>query len=170
MSQPFKVHELLSIGQLAELEQFAREPGRTINECREWLGQHGFELSQTAVWNWLRAFKEQLLAERFRRSSDLAMAMKGAVTSGNFGDVADAAVMQLTQVIFEQAVRLDEEGSVESRDLVNMATALRQAVGSKQQILKLAAEKFEREAARLVESRRQITADDIAQVRKAVFG
>jgi hypothetical protein len=172
MSLPFKIHELLSASELEELEAFAREPGRTVDETHEWLQARGFTVSRTGVWNWKRKFDEQVLAERFARSSELASALKGAVEGGRFGDVADAAVMQLTQVVFEQAARLDADGSVKSGDLLNMAISLKSLVGSKQQLTRMLAEKFDAEMSKEAQKRpdRTITSEQIAEARKRIFG
>jgi hypothetical protein len=165
----FRVHELLSRDELDQLEAFAREPGRTVDECTEWLQARGFVVNRSSVGRWKREFDQQVLTERFSRSSELARAMKDAVAGGEFGNVADAAIMQLTQVIFEQSIRLEAEGKVKSGDLLNMGVALRQLVGSKQQTLKMAAEKFDAAMAKTA-GKRAITPADIDAVRKAVFG
>ena len=69
MPQHFKVHELLSRVELDQLEAFAREPGRTVDECHEWLQAHGFTLSRSAVGSWKREF---LLTDSFRASGAAA--------------------------------------------------------------------------------------------------
>ena len=61
MSNHFKVHELLNASEMEELETFAREPGRTTDECHQWLLERSFTLSRGAVGNWLREFREQIL-------------------------------------------------------------------------------------------------------------
>lgn len=166
----FEVHTQLTAAELEELEAFAREPGRTVDEIHQWLLERGFTMGRSSAGRWMTEYRKELQAQRMGRSAELAAAIKGAVTGGDFGNVADAAVMQLTQVIFEQVTQLDAEGKVKSGDLLNMAIALRQAVGSKQQILKMVAEKFDKEAGKLAGQRRAITSEDIAEVRKAVFG
>lgn len=158
MSQHFKVHELLKESELEELRAFAREPGRTVDEIHQWMLERGFTLSRNACWTWKSSFEEELLAERFRRSGDLARSIKDAVKSGSFGDVADAAVMQLTQVIFEQAARLDGEGTIDTGDLVNMANALRSAAGGKQRIEQIRRDQAEKE---------QRATDEAAKVAKS---
>ncbi|MCC6425120.1 MAG: hypothetical protein IT447_16725 [Phycisphaerales bacterium] len=168
----FEVHTQLNAAELEELEAFAREPGRTVDEVHQWLLERGFTMARSSAGRWMTGFRKQIQAERFGRSAELAAAIKGAVAAGDFANVADAAVMQITQAIFEQAANLDAEGKVKSSDLLNMATALKAAVGGKRQILDLAAAKFDAEATKLAAAgtRRAITEADIAAVRKAVFG
>ncbi len=124
MSHPHKVHELLSLAELDDFETFCREPGRTIDEAHDWLLERGFTLSRGAVYNWKAKFDERVMADRFSRSGELARAMKSAMKDGSFEDVADAAAMQLTQVVFEQSSRLEAEGEVDSLDVVRMTKSL----------------------------------------------
>lgn len=172
MPQHHKVHELLDSKELEEFEAYAREPGRTIDECHEWLQVRGYVLSRAAVGNWKRRFDEQVLAERFSRSAELARAIKGAVEGGQFEDIADAAVMQLTQVVFSQAAKLETDGQLDPLDVQRMTRSVVNLVGSKAGLSRLLAEKFDRAMQAKLESRPQggITAEDIADARKAIFG
>lgn len=172
MSRHHKVHELLDERELEDFRAFARVPARTIDEMHDWLLAKGYTLSRGAVHNWKQAFDAELMQERFSRSGELARAIKGAVKGEDFGDVADAAAMQLTQVVFEQAARLESEGDIDPLDVQRMTRSLTNLVASKQGLVKLLAEKFDREVQARQQKRgdRAITADDIADVRKAIFG
>ncbi len=169
MALPFKIHELLSAAELAELEAYCREPGRTVDEAHEWMQARGFTLSRGAVGNWLCEFKKQLMAERFSRSGELAAAIKAAVAGGEFEKVADAAVMQLTQVVFEQSTALESDGEVDPLDVMRMTRSLKNLVGSQAEMRRMLAEKFDREMSKATKGG-AISAGDIASVRKAVFG
>jgi hypothetical protein len=94
----------------------------------------GEKISRNAAWNWKTGFEARLMEERFSRSSELATAIKGAVNKGSFGDVADAAVMQLTQVVFEQASQLEAGGEIDPLDVQRMTRSLRNLVGSKSEL------------------------------------
>lgn len=170
MPNHFLIHELLSSSELEELETFAREPGRTHEEIGGYLQDHGHTVSKSSVGRWKQMFDQRVMAERMSRSGEMAKAIKGAVSNGSFGDVADAAVMQLTQVVFEQASSLQADGKVDALDVQRMTKSLVNLVGSKAVLTKMLAEKFDKESQKLVASRRQITDADIAEVRKAVFG
>ena len=151
MPRHFKVHELLTERQLEDLRAFAREPGRTIDEIHQKLLEEGFTLSRGAVGNWKQSFDEELLQERFRRSGDfarnvVAVAKEGAVA------VSDAALLQLTQVLFEQTAKLDADGRIDSAELVNLSRALKNAVGTKQGIEDLRQEMRQREVQALAEA------------------
>lgn len=172
MATPFKVHELLKDHgeDLAELETFARDPGRTIDECHTWLLAKGYVLSRSAVGTWKQSFDAQVMQERFSRSSELARAIKGAVSGGDFEAVADAAAMQLTQVVFEQAAKLEQDGELDPLDVQRMTRSLANLVGSKAKLIEMLSQKFEKESSRLVAQKRQITQDDLDEVKKAIFG
>lgn len=144
MPRHFKVHELLTERQLEDLRVFAREPGRTIDELHERLLADGFTLSRGAVGNWKQAFDEELLAERFRRSGEFARNVVEIAKQGSVA-VSDAALLQLTQVLFEQMAKLDGDGKIESAELVNLSRALKNAVGTKQGIEDLRQEMQQRQ-------------------------
>lgn len=174
MGQPFKVHELLKDHgeDLAELETFARDPGRTIDECHTWLLAKGYTLSRSAVGTWKQSFDALLMQERFSRSSELARAIKGAVSGGDFEAVADAAAMQLTQVVFEQSAKLEQDGELDPLDVQRMTRSLANLVGSKQKLISMLSEKFEKESSKLVNTatKRQLTQQDLDEAKKAIFG
>src|SRR5439155_126445 len=106
----------------------------------------------------------------FRRSGELALAIKNAVNGGNFDDIASAANQQLVNVVFEQVTRLQTNEQIDSEEVVSMTRALKNLVGTKAQHTKMLAEKFDQQAKALVTKKREITQADLDEVRKAVFG
>jgi len=170
MPSQFKVLELLNRAELDELETFAREPGRSYDEIHDWLLSRGFNVGRTASGNWYRKFKSLLMQERFSRSGELAQVIKTAIQGGQLEDVADAAAMQLTQVVFEQSAQLQEDGDIDTGDVLKMTMALRNLVRSKEGLVKLLAAKLEREMRSLKGKGQAIDDQTIADVRKAVFG
>jgi hypothetical protein len=132
MSHPHKVHELLSRAELDDLEAFAREPGRTIDECHEWLQAHGFTLSRGAVHNWKRKFDEQALAERMSGAGSLAQAFLSAAKDGGGLAVPDAALLQIAQQVFEAGA----SGAASPDDLNKMALTMQRLTLSKSRLEK----------------------------------
>lgn len=172
MASHFKVHELLGLEELNALEAFAREPGRTVDECWEWMQAKGYTLSRSAVGTWKKEFDSILMTERFSRAGELAMAInQSAAASGAVG-IADAAMKQLTQVVFEQAVKLQSEGEIEPLDIVRWSAALKSLTGTKKDVEQLLGEKFDREMKEKQAKRPNgiVTPEDIAAARKAIFG
>jgi len=166
---PFKVHELLSSSELDELKIFAREPGRSIDELHQWLLERQFTLSRSSVGRWMLQFREEMLSERFAESTGLAAAMKEAVAAGKgFDSVAEATAMQLTQVVFEQATALQAEQKIDPLDVQRMTRSLLNLTNTKEKL----SLRFDKEAAAKVQASptRTITAEDLAEIRKSVFG
>jgi hypothetical protein len=173
MPRQFKVEELLKDErELEDLRVFARQPGRSVDELHEWLLAKGYTLGRSSVGRWKQALDEELLKERFSRSGELARAIKDSVSKGSFEDVAEAAAMQLTQVVFEQAATLQAEGKIDPLDVQRMTRSLVNLADAKSSIVQLLADKFDKEMAARAEKRpdRTITADDIAAARRAIFG
>jgi hypothetical protein len=137
MPQHFKVHELLSREELDELETFAREPGRTVLECFEWLAARGFVLSHGAVGNWKKDFH---LTDQFASSNASARALMDAAKSGGAVAIGDAAALQLSQMLFEQMTVAASSGKVTAKDLWAMSMALKNTITSKRHLEKLRGE------------------------------
>ena len=59
---PLKVFVLLKDrpGELDALEAFARVPGRTTEDCREYLVSRGHSISRNATWRWMRQYQPRL--------------------------------------------------------------------------------------------------------------
>ena len=172
MGSRLKVVELLSREELDQLEAYARERSRTVDELHAWVQAHGYTVNRSAVYSWRVKFDAELMAERMGRSGELARAVKEAVSGGDFDDVADAAAMQLTQVVFEQSAKLEADGDLDPLDLMRMTRSLANLAGAKSTLVKLLAAKFERamnaEVAKAPDGK--VTADAIAAAGKAIFG
>lgn len=135
MASKFKVHELLSREELSSLEEFAREPGRTIDECMEWLLAHGFNVSHGAVGNWKQKFD---LEDRVRSSSALAREFLAAAQEGKgSAAIADANLEKLQQMIFEQMLRLQEGDGPDTKELWALSMAVKNGVQGKRHVEKL---------------------------------
>lgn len=153
MSSHFKVHEVIKdSAELAELESYAREPGRTIDEIHEWLLARGYTLSRTAVGNWKRKLDEIVMQERFSRSGELARAMQSAIDRGGIEAVAEGATKQMTQVVFEQVLKLEQDGEVDPLDVQRWSLALKRLIGSKREIEDLKERYESKQAAAVAEA------------------
>lgn len=150
MPSHFKVHELLSGAELEQLEAFAREPGRTVDECWDWLTERSFNISRGAVGNWLRELREQMLKDRTAAGGGLARAFMEATKDAGGLAVHDAAVLQVGQMIFELAVDTAAGGEVKAEDLTKMSLALQRLTLSKARLEKVR-EEFEERQRRAVE-------------------
>jgi hypothetical protein len=145
MSRPFKVHELLSSSELEELEGFAREPGRTIDECHAWLGQRGHELARSSVGTWKRALDQRVMAERMSGAGRMAAAFMDAASADGGLKITDAAVMTIAQMIFERGAALQAEEQIDPHDLSTLALAMQRLMLAKSRLEETRSEFQERE-------------------------
>lgn len=158
-------------------EAFARDPGRTIAECHEWLQARGYVVSRNAVWRWLGDYRTQLQIEKTTGASRMATAlMETAKQSGGLG-IADAAVQQIGQLLFEAAASRSMDDQIDPKDLSTMALSLRHLMSAKASLEETRAEierqkrdQFDQATKPLMQGKREITPADIEQVRKSVFG
>jgi len=138
MAQHFKVHTDLSREELDQLEAFAREPGRTIDQCCDWLAAQGWtQISRNAVWRWKREFD---VRDRFRASNETARALMDAAKQQGAVAVSDAAMLQLSQMLFEQMLRLQGDGEVSTKELWALSMGIKNVVQGKRQVEKLKGE------------------------------
>lgn len=149
MPRHFKVHELLSRDELDQLEEFAREPGRTVDECHEWLQARGYTIGRTAVMNWKGEF---LIQDKFRVGGDLARATLEAAKENGVASIADAAGLQIGQMLFEAMVRGQEAGVLDTKDLVNLTAGLKNVITGSRHLEKLKAEVKERQQLAVAEA------------------
>lgn len=134
MPNHFKIHQLLNRAELAELQDFAREPARTVDECLDWLIQRDFAVSRGAVGNWLREF---LTGDRFAAANDTARAVLEAARGKDAVQLSDAATEQMAQILFEQFLGMQSMGQLATKDVINMSGALKNLITSKRHLEKL---------------------------------
>ena len=166
MSQHFKVHDLLSRAELDELEAFAREPGRTIDECHEWLQAHGFTISRTAVFRWFRNFRSE---DRFRTSQELAKNLVETAKREGTIAVNDANTLLLSSMLQNKLLQLESQEDAPTKELWGVSMALKNVVATKTEVEEQKG-RFDQAAKALLGKKREITQADIDEVRKAVFG
>jgi hypothetical protein len=168
MSQKFKVHVDLDREELSSLEEFTREPGRTIDECWEWLQAKGYTLSRTAVANWKKSFD---LEDKFKAANALAQDLMSSVAQEK-GTVAisDAAMVKLSQMLFEQMLRLQGNEEVSTKELFGLSMAVKNVVQGKRHVEKLKEEMKEAIAAAEKEVSGGASGERVVEVIKKAFG
>lgn len=173
MARHHKVHELLSRDELDQLEAFAREPGRTIDECMTWLQAHGVTsedrggISRGAVHNWKREFDA---TDKFRASNEVARALVDAAKSEGTVAISDAATLQLSQMLLEQLLRLQSDEQVDTKELWAASMALKNVVQGKRHIEKLRGEISEAVAIAEKEAKTGASAGDVVATIKKALG
>lgn len=152
MSRHHRVHELLDRGELDELESFAREPGRTVDEVHEWLQARGYTISRSGAHRWLREFLE---TDRFRASNEVARTILDAAKNDTAA-ISDAAMLKLGQMLFEQLLRMQEgaDEAIQTKELWAASMALKNVVMGKRHIEKLQQEVGERQKKAIEEAQK----------------
>lgn len=134
MSRHHKVRELLGRDELDELETFAREPARTVDECHDWLLAKGYTISRGAVGNWKREFDA---TDKFRASNEVARALVDTAKTGGTVALADAANLKLGQLIFEAMLKAQNDEDVSTKDLWALSMAVKNVVQGQRHVEQL---------------------------------
>jgi hypothetical protein len=148
---------------LEQLEEFARQPGRQGDELLQWLEEHGVKTSRSAVYRWLQDFR---LEDRTQRASQVARSYLEAARQSDPTAVSQAALQKFQELLFDKLVETDE---LSTGDLMKLSIAMKTGLNA-QQIIGELKTRFDQAAKALTDGRRAITNEDIAAVRKAVFG
>jgi hypothetical protein len=157
----------MSTEDLEAFEAFAREPGRTVDDCHEWLLAKGYTPSRSAVGRWKKKFDAQ---DRLRAASTLAADVLATAKDAGAVSIGDAATHTLTQVLFEQLLRMQGDEDVKSGDLVNISTALRGAMSVKKQVNELKAQQADAMKAAEAMAKSGKSATDVVATIKAALG
>lgn len=141
MARHFKLDQTLTPDDLAALRAFALVPGKTIDQCCDWLEAHGYVLHKpgqaaasadgihrSAVGTWVAA---QRATDRFSSSRQLAEAMTEAARGGGVLALTDASLVTLSEQLLAKLMALQAEETVKTEDLVNISNALRRVVDAK---------------------------------------
>jgi hypothetical protein len=131
MPRHFKVHEELTREQLDELETFAREPGRTVDDCHDWLLAHGFTMSRGAVYNWQTTFNQD---DKLRRASEVSRNYLAAGKDAGAAEIASATLLKFQQILFEHMLGAD---AADAGELLKLSVSLKTAVEAGRHIEKL---------------------------------
>ena len=156
----------LDSNELNKLEAFAREPGRKVDDCFDWLTAKGIVTSRSAVGRWLKRFREE---DRMSEAAELADAIHTASKDAGTVDVAGAVNLQLAQRLQFALVKGGDKLAL--GDLLKGAmavNALTNAQGKLNEIKRLGREELNK--LKGAATKRAITAEDIEAVSKAVFG
>ena len=167
MARHHKVHELLSRDELDAFEAFAREPARTVDECHEWLEAHGFQISRGAVGNWKREFDA---TDKFRASNEVARALVDAAKAGGTVAVSDAANLKLSQMVFEQLLKLQNDDDVSTKELWALSMAVKNVVQGQRHVEKLKEEVAAAIATADRKAKTGATAGDVVATIKQALG
>ena len=163
----YKLDSLLSDEDRPEYEALLRRPAVEVDEALAWLEGRGYEISRSAVHRHKRSFEETLM--EVRRSAEMAASFAAVAKESGVEGMSEAALLRFSQLSMEHLMQIESGGDMEAGELLKLSMAIRQQVGSARDLRKALAEKFDREAKKLL-TKREITAADIDAARKAMFG
>lgn len=180
MSQKFAIEKRLRDEDLESFRSLCAKPGKTYDDLQEWLGEHNYDISRGAVYNYRRNIEETLA--HVREAAEMGRAIRENATAG--GDIADGVSVQLVTAIQSKLIELQDGGIVESEEIRKLAMALRGSTGSRLNVVRLQREKAELEQqladfkknaeAGLQELQKKkggaISDEDIAEARRKIFG
>lgn len=138
MPKHFKVHDVLTAAELTRLQDFVRDPGSTVDEAWElvksWLADRTppETISRGAIWSWRDSFR---LGEEVSKSMQMSRAYLDAVKDGG-GEMAlaDAAVLQVSQLISESLMEKKLAGEISDETLNNACLQLQRLALAKLRI------------------------------------
>ncbi len=126
MASRHKLPLLLSGDDLASLEAFVRERGRTVDQCHEWVQAHGYTLHRSAVGTWKREFDA---TDKFEAAADVARGFLAAQASDPVG-MAQATVTKAQQLVFEGLLKMELDGELNVADLKSISVAVKNTMTS----------------------------------------
>jgi uncharacterized protein YktA (UPF0223 family) len=169
MPSHFKVHELMkdNSSELEELEAYARDPGRTVDECHEWMQAHGYTLSRSAVGEWLRKFR---MTDRYRASGDLANTLVETAKAQGVVAISDATALQLQTMIFDRSLEAQAGKQIEAKELLSLSRAFKTVVSGKRGVEQLKVEVAAALATAEKQAKEGKSAADVVSVIKQSLG
>ena len=172
MSKPFKVDELLSEVEYRDYETFLKSrPAPTVDECFAWIIERGYKVGRTAVWKHKKDFEQTL--NDVRQASEMAKAFTSVAKESGVTGMNDAIMAKFQQLQMQWAFGQLNGGDLPPEDMERFAKSMNQAASAAQRNQDLR-ERFD-EAMKAIQTKSEkkggaISAEDIAEVRKAVFG
>lgn len=155
----------MSIEQIDALEEYARHPGRTVDDVAGYLQDAAVKTSRSAVGRWLQDFR---IWDKQQRAADVAKRYLDVARGSDPTAVTEASLRKFEELVLERLMAGDE---LTADELAKLSQAMRAGLGSRKDILELRAKGREQLAQLKGEAgKRAITADDIERVSKAVFG
>lgn len=150
---------------LGELEEFARQPGRTVDECAGWCQDKAIQTSRSAVGRWLQDFR---LADQNARAKELAAEYLRTASGGDATSITEASLRKFNELVFT-ALASGEE--LAPGELMKLSIALKTGLNAASLI-----ENMKRDGREQMEKlkgqakQKTITPEMIEACSKAVFG
>jgi hypothetical protein len=121
----------LSAEQIERLEEFARHPGKTIDEVAGFLADQQVRTSRSAVGRWLQDFR---LWDRNQRASNVARSYLDAARTTDPTAITEASLRKFEELVMERLMSGEE---MTGDELAKLAQAMRAGIGSRKEIIEL---------------------------------
>jgi hypothetical protein len=167
-----KVERLLTPEHLAEYQALLKDGRITLGEAHAWLKAHGYAIGRHAAGAHRRGFRQSV--SRARESACAAEAITEVLTRKDPATMATALLTRAEQVLFEQFMRLDEQGEIDLKRLTELCRSATGAVDARE-TLESIRRQFEAEKRKAIEeakraARRGDSGLDVAARVEAILG
>ena len=135
MSRKFKVDELLaelSDAERVEYEELSRRPAATIDDLLTWFAEKDCRISRGAVWKHRRNYQDML--DGVRRSAEMARAFADVAREGGVETLGEASLARFQQLMTEKLLRMDADGELDAKELMQISQAMNSAANTRQRI------------------------------------
>jgi len=159
--------------------ELERRKDLTVDDLWAWFTERGLKVGRVAVWKHRRSMEEDL--KDLRAAAESSRAWVQVARDSGAVAFSEAAVTKLSRELMETLFKIQQDEDSDPDLLVKLSVALKNATGTQQTLADIRADerKQAREEAAAAaaaamttaqKQKRAITDDDIAEVRKAVFG
>jgi hypothetical protein len=123
--------KLMTAEQISALEEYARHPGKTIDDVAGYLQDQGVPASRSAVGRWRQDF---LLWDRQQRAANVARSYLDAARSSDPTAVTEASLRKFEELVLERLMSGDD---MSGDELAKLAQAMRAGIGSRKEVIDL---------------------------------
>lgn len=117
--------------QIDALEEYARHPGKSVDDVTGYLADAHVRASRSAVGRWLQDFR---LWDRQQRAADVARQYLEAARSSDPTAVTEASLRKFEELLLERLMSGEE---LDGDELAKIAQAMRAGIGSRKDVIEL---------------------------------
>lgn len=164
MARKLRVLELVPRPELDQLEAFAREKSRTVDEIHDWLLSRGYTMARNAAWNWKTIFEAE---DATRRASEISTAYLEAAGQTDQTSVARAALRKFQELVLDYTMSATD---ADAGELMKLAGAMKMGMNTQQIIVELQEKQTEAVKAAEQQVKTGTSAGDVVATIKKALG
>lgn len=154
----------MSVEQIDALEEYARHPGRTVDDVAGYLQDAGVKTSRSAAGRWLQDFR---IWDKQQRAADVAKRYLDVARGSDPTAVTEASLRKFEELVLERLMAGDE---LTADELAKLSQAMRAGLGSRKDILELRAKQAEAVKQAEAAAKSGKSAVDVVATIKAALG